>query len=58
MTDQTLILLIALGFIVVVGLFIASGRAKRKHEQERAERKRELERIKAEARAKAEVAKQ
>ena len=50
MTDQTAILLIVLGFIVVIGLFIASGRAKRRFEAERAERKRELERIKREAR--------
>ena len=50
MTDQTAILLVILGFAVVIGLFIANGRAKRRFEDERAERKRELERIKAEAR--------
>ena len=51
MTDQMQIVLIVLGFAVVIGLFIASNRAKQRFEAERAERKRELERIKAEARA-------
>ena len=51
MTDQTMILLVVLGFAVVIGLFIANNRAKHRFEDERAERKRELERIKAEARA-------
>ena len=51
MTDQTAILLVVIGFAVVIGLFIAQGRAKRRFEDERLARKRELERIKAEARA-------
>ena len=51
MTDQTAILLVVIGFAVVIGLFIANGRAKRRFEDERRKRKRELERIKAEARA-------
>ena len=56
MTDQTAILLTFLGVLVVIGLFVANGRAKRRFEKERAERKRQLERIKAEARAKAQDA--
>ena len=53
MTDQTAILIVILGFAVLIGLFVASGRAKRKHEAERAARKRELQRIKDEARSRA-----
>ncbi len=53
MTDQTMIALIVVGAGVLVGLFIASNRAKQRFEDERAERKRELERIKAEARERA-----
>ena len=51
MTDQTAIVLVVLGFAVLVGLWVASNRAKRRFEDERRERKRELERVKAEARA-------
>ena len=51
MTDQTIIILVIVLAAVVIGLFVASNRAKRRFEDERAERRRELDRIKAEARA-------
>jgi len=52
MTDQmTIITVIGLA-IVFAGLWIFTGRQKRRYEQERRERQKELERIKAEARAK------
>ncbi len=51
MTDQTAIVLVVVLAAVVVGLFVASSRSKRRHEAERRARRIELDRIKREARA-------
>ena len=54
MSDQNSIFLVIALAAVVFGLWVYSGRQKRKFEDEKRQRKRELERIKAEAKAKKE----